>query len=181
MSAKPQEIQVWSVEGQFQHLLYSPKGTVEGLMIDSAGVPVQFVLEGPFPPAVTGLMALQPGQSVVIEGTVAAPSPKGEADHEVFHLQRLVTVDGKPAPDAHPVHHIAGTVARFHYARHGSPNGVLLDTGDFIHTKPDGMARLALNIGDKVRAEGPTRPLATGTGQVMEAHTVNDQRWDDAR
>lgn len=181
MSAKPQEIQVWSVEGQFQHLLYSPKGAVEGLMIDSAGAPVQFVIEGPFPAAFTSLMSLQPGQSVVIEGTVAPPSPKGDAEHEVFHLERLVTVDGRPAPDAHPVDHITGTIVRFHYARHGVPNGVLLDTGDFIHTKPDGMAQLALNIGDKVRAEGPTRPLATGTGQVMEAHAVKDQRWNDAR
>jgi hypothetical protein len=181
MSAKPQEVQVWSVEGLFQHLIYSPKGTVEGVMIDSAGAPVQFVIEGPFPAALANLLALQPGQSVVMEGTVAPHSPKGEADHEVFHLERLVSIDGRPAPDAPPLQHITGTVVRFNYARHGSPNGVVLDTGDFIHTKPDGFQRLALKVGDKVRAEGPTRHLSNGHGQVVEAHTINDRRLDAAR
>lgn len=181
MSAQPQEVQVWSVEGQFQHLIYSPKGTVEGVMIDSAGAPVQFIVEGPFPASLASLLALHPGQSVVMEGTIAPHSSKGEGEHEVFHLERLVSMDGQPAPDAHPIQPITGTVMHFNYARHGVPNGVVLDTGDFIHSKPDGFQRMGLKIGDKVQVEGPTRPLSHGNGQVVEAHTINDRRLDGAR
>ena len=49
----------------------------------------------------------------------------------------------------------------------------MLDTGDFIHTKPDGMARLGLNVGDKVEADGDAQMLSTGKGWAVEATTVN--------
>ena len=39
--------------------------------------------------------------------------------------------------------------------------------------KPEGFALLALEPGDRVRAEGPSQPLADGRGRVIEAHTVN--------
>jgi hypothetical protein len=74
---------------------------------------------------------------------------------------------------------VDGTVVRFNYARHGQANGVVLDTGDFVHTKPDGLARLALKVGDKVRAEGRSQPLATGQGRVVEAVRVNGQALQD--
>lgn len=176
MSAKPHEPQVWSVEGHVQHLIYSPKGTIEGLMIDSEGAPAQFVVDAHDVAAIHSLSSLQAGQAVVIEGTVAPPSPKGDAAHEVYHWERLVSVDGHDASEPPPRHTLSGTVARLNYARHGAPNGVVLDTGDFIHTKPDGFDHLGLTVGDAVRAEGPTRPLAGGPAQVMEAHVVNDIR-----
>ncbi len=179
MSAKPQDLQVWSVEGHVQHLIYSPKGTIEGLMIDSEGAPVQFVVDAHDVAALHSLSSVRPGQLVVIDGTLAPPSPKGDAEHEVYHWEQLVSVDGhdaSPPPDRHT---LSGTVARLNYARHGAPNGVVLDSGDFIHTKPEGFERLALQVGDAVRAEGPTRPLAGGPAQVMEAHIVNDIRLGD--
>ncbi|RZJ53569.1 MAG: hypothetical protein EON49_22670 [Acidovorax sp.] len=173
MPAQPHDIDVWSVEGQFQHLIYSPKGTIEGVMIDSEGAPAQFVCDAHDSAAHAALAGLKSGQAVVIEGTVAEPSPKGEAEHEVYQLERVVSVDGKPAAPHHHPGHVAGTVARLNYARHGEPNGVVLDTGDFIHTKPDGLKHLGLKVGDKVKAEGDVRPLATGGGQVVQARTVN--------
>ena len=62
---------------------------------------------------------------------------------------------------------------RLNFARHGEANGVVLDSGHFIHTKPDGMAKLKLEVGDRVEADGEARPLSTGTGQVVEASVVN--------
>ncbi len=112
---------------------------------------------------------------MVLEGTVAEPSPKGKPPHEVYQLERLVSVDGKPAAPAHEPAEVSGTVVRFNYARHGAPNGVVLDTGDFVHTKPDGLERLGLKVGDAVKAEGDVRTLAAGSGRVVEARTVNGQ------
>lgn len=171
--AAPAEIDVWSVEGTFQHLVYSPKGTVEGLVIETDGAPAQFVCDGHDPAASAGLDKLKAGQAVVIEGTVAEPSPKGKPAHEVYQLERLVSVDGKPVAPAHKPADVSGTVVRFNYAKHGAPNGVVLDSGDFVHTKPDGLERLGLKLGDTVKAEGDARPLAGGAGRVVEARTVN--------
>ena len=50
----------------------------------------------------------------------------------------------------------------------------MLDNGDFVHTRPQGFARLNLKVGDRVQAEGRVRPLATGEGRVVEAARVND-------
>lgn len=170
-ASSSREIDVWSVEGRFQHPVYSPKGTVEGVLIDCDGAPAQFVFEAHHP-AAAALAALQPGQAVVLEGTAAEPSSKGEPAHEVFGLERLVSVDGHPhaLPAPQPVQ---GRVVRLNYAKHGAPNGVVLDSGDFVHVKPGGFARLGLQVGDTVEAEGEVRPLAGGIGRVMEARTVN--------
>ena len=172
MSANTPEIEVWSVEGRFLHPIYSPKGTIEGVMIDSEGALAQFVCDAHDGAASAALAELQAGQAVVARH-VQIEQPKGEPAHEVYLLERVVSVDGKPAAPRHHRAHAAGTVVRLNYARHGAPNGVVLDTGDFIHTKPDGLQRLGLKVGDKVKAEGDVRPLATGDGRVVQAHTVN--------
>ena len=69
----------------------------------------------------------------------------------------------------------SGTVVRLNFARHGEVNGVVLDSGHFIHTRPDGMAKLQLAVGDRVEAQGDALPLVNGTGMVVEAITVNGQ------
>ena len=96
----------------------------------------------------------------------------------MYDFGRLVSVDGRKQPkaaaDGGPA--VRGTVVRFKYARHGAANGVVLDSGDFIHLKPEGMARAGLRIGDAVQAEGDVRPLATGSGQVIEAAKVTRRR-----
>ena len=169
-------IDIWSVEGQLQQLIYSPKGGIEGVLIDTDGVPTQFVF-GPHDDAAgTAFAALRTGQTLVIEGSEQGPSPKGDAAHTVYQLERLVSVDGREPKGAPAEAAVSGTVVRFNYARHGEANGVVLDTGDFVHTKPDGLKRLGLKVGDKVKAEGASRPLVTGHGRVVEAHSVNGKQ-----
>ena len=169
------EIDVWSVKGRFQQLIFSPKGAVEGLMIDTQGVPTQFVTDAQDPGTVALFGALQVGQKLVVEGTEAPPSPKGGASHTVYHFERLASVDDQP-PQPAPSHEgTKGTVVRFNYARHGEANGVVLDNGDFVHTRPDGLAALGLQVGDWVAAEGSARALVTGSGRVIEAVRVNDR------
>ncbi|SFD72356.1 hypothetical protein [Paracidovorax konjaci] len=175
--SQPQEklIDVWSLSGRFQHLLHSPRGEVEGAMVDVDGVPAQFVFGKHDEHAARAFGALRPGQDVVVEGTVAAPAPHGEAAHEVYAFERLVSVDGAAPTLEDAPRRAEGRVARIHYARHGEPNGVVLDSGDFIHTRPEGFAQLGLQPGDAVKAEGPGRPLHGAPGQVIEARTVNGQ------
>jgi len=167
--------QIWSIEGRFQHLIYSPKGAIEGVLIDTDGLPTQFVVDAQDTPLLDRLAGLTRGQSVALEGAEEGPSPKGESHHFVYRLARIAMVDGKEADTPPPPSAVSGKVARFNYAKHGVPNGVVLDSGDFVHTKPDGFERLGLKLGDKVQAEGPSRPLATGLGRAIEAHTVNGQ------
>jgi hypothetical protein len=166
-------VDVWAVEGVFQQLVYSPKGAVEGVLIDTDGIPTQFVTDPHDAPTTELLAALKPGQTLVLEGIDAGPSPKGESPHTVYRFERLAAVDGRPPEPAPPHASVSGKVVRLNHARHGAPNGVLLDSGDFVHTRPDGFETLGLKVGDTLEAEGPARPLATGTGRVIEAHRAN--------
>lgn len=166
-------VDVWSVEGVFQQLVYSPRGAVEGVLIDTDGIPTQFVTDPHDAPTTALLAALEPGQTLVLEGIDAGPSEKGESPHTVYRFERLAAVDGRPPEVAPPHASVSGTVVRLNHARHGAPNGVVLDSGDFVHTRPDGFETLGLKIGDTLEAEGPARPLATGAGRVIEAHRAN--------
>ena len=169
------EIDVWSVEGRFQHLIYSPKGAIEGVLIDTDGVSTQFVTEPQDPLVVELLAGLLPGQTVVIEGTEAQASPKGDASHTVYRFERLASIDGHAPKKPASGEGTRGKVVRFNYAKHGEANGVVLDNGDFVHTRPDGLHALGLKIGDTVEAEGAARPMVAGAGRVIEAHHVNGQ------
>ncbi len=167
-------VDVWSVAGTFQHLIYSPKGAIEGVMIDTEGVPTQFVTDPHDPTLATLFDGLRAGQSLVIEGTEAAPSPKGASMHTVYRFERLAEVDGRSTGGTlRSRDGTRGTVVRFNHARHGEPNGVVLDNGDFVHTRPEGLKRLGLQVGDAVHAQGLARTLVDGTGRVIEAVRVN--------
>lgn len=175
-------LDVWAVEGRFQHLVYSPRGGIEGVLIDTDGVPTQFVFERHDEGAASAFADLQVGQVLVIEGTEEGPSPKGDAAHTVYRFERLASVDGEsPGHAAGEDERIEGTVVRLNYARHGEANGVVLDTGDFVHTRPDGFARLGLKVGDRVRAEGRAQALATGKGCVVDAERVNGRPVREAK
>jgi len=167
--------QTSSIEARFQHLIYSPRGEIEGVLLHADGAPLQLVFERHDDASPAAFGGLREGQTVVVEASPQAPSPKGEAVHAVCTHVRLTSVDGaRPAkrpPETGAAYQ--GTVARLNYARHGAANGVVLDTGDFIHTKPDGFAKLKLKIGDRVEADGDAQMLATGSGWAVEAATVN--------
>ena len=75
----------------------------------------------------------------------------------------------KTSPGAQPV---SGVMAAIHYAKHGEPNGVILESGEFIHTKPHGMKKLTLEVGAKVIAQGDARMTVLGT-VLIEADEVN--------
>lgn len=172
MTHAHETIDVWAVEGRFQQLIYSPKGGIEGLLIDTDGVRTQFVVDPEEPSIADLLVALRPGQSLVVEGTEAGPSPKGEPAHTVYRFERLASIAGRKLDAPEPVASTSGTVVRFNYAKHGAANGVVLDNGDFIHTRPEGFDELGAKVGDKVQAKGAARRLASGNGRAFEADEV---------
>ena len=173
MPNSQQEIDVWSVEGRFSQLIFSPKGAIEGVLIDTDGVLTQFVTDPHDRVVMEQLAGLRAGQALVLEGSLAEPSPKGEPAHVVYDFERLVSVDGKAPTAQDRDDGSTGVVMRFNYAKHGKPNGVVLDNGDFIHTKPGGLEKLGLKVGDKLKVKGDATPLVTGTGRVIEAQKVN--------
>ena len=151
-----------TLTGVVRHTNFSPKGGIEGARLDTAGGVVQVNLS-PHQP----LDGLMPGRTVTLE---VGPEDTGKhpaGDHPVY---RVVAVADRADPDA-PVR-VEGVVARPNYARHGEPNGVVLDGGDFVHLKPHGMRQAGLAVGDRVTAEGPARTTATGRW-VVDATTVN--------
>ena len=163
-----------TVEGEFQYPIYSPKGGIEGALLKVGDAAVQLVFDPHDEAAGARFAALAPGQSVAAAVRPEPPSDKGEAAHPVHRFERLVAIDGaKPERAGTAPAGFSGTVVRLNFARHGEANGVVLDTGDFIHTRPDGMARLKLAVGDPVQADGPSRALFGGGGQVVEATHVN--------
>ncbi len=154
--------QHWALTGKLSHAIYSPKGGIEGVLLDVGGVPAQFVV----PPHLEGQAASwAAGQSLELVGTLRKPSDKGEAEHEVYELVEVVGGKDGTAASAEGV---SGRVARFNYAKHGEPNGVVLDTGDFIHTKPAGLKKLGWKVGSQVSVKGHAKPMKFGSGRVLE-------------
>lgn len=103
----------------------------------------------------------------MLDGTEGPSSGKGDAVHTVHDPARLVSVDGKLAEQSPEDNEVAGTVVRFNYTKHGALNGVVLDSGDFVHTRPHGFEAMKLEVGQLVHVEGPVRPMQCGLGRVI--------------
>ncbi len=112
------------------------------------------------------------GQTVELVVEAEQPRPNGEALHPVYRLVSTMPGEKSSGTAAPSNGAIKGVVARLNYGRHGEPNGVVLDTGTFIHLKPVGMHQLKLKVGDRVEANGETHPMNV-RGRVVEATTVN--------
>ena len=164
-----------TIDGEFRYPIYSPKGGIEGALLHAGHDAVQLVFEPHGGPGAEAFSGLKAGEMVQVEARAEPASDKGDAQHAVYRFERLVSVNGrKPASLVHGAQApYSGIVVRLNFARHGEANGVVLDSGHFIHTKPDGMAKLKLTVGDRVEADGEARPLVNGAGQVVEAAVVN--------
>jgi hypothetical protein len=164
-----------TLEGKFQYLIYAPKGEVEGVLLHQGGKPLQLVIDKHDSEEADAFDGVTAEQTVKVRAIAAEPSSKGEASHLVYEFSALESVDGKKPTKRKtrvgPAY--KGNVVRLNFARHGEANGVVLDNGDFIHTKPAGMRRLRLKIGDAVAADGDARRLADDTGWAVDATSVN--------
>jgi hypothetical protein len=166
-----------AIECLFEQPIYAPDGTVEGALVKLEGTSSQLVVERGDEFTADILGAAKAAQRLIVQADrQGGPSPKGPSEHPVYTIAKVISVDGANPTRANKGPAIApykGMVVCFNYARHGAKNGVVLDTGDFIHLKPDGFARFKPNVGDRVEADGDAWPLASGTGYVVEAVTFN--------
>jgi hypothetical protein len=160
--------------GNFAQIVYSPHGGIEGFLMDSDAGQLQFVVPEEDPELSALLASLERGQALVVDGEPLPPSDLGEGDHPVHAFRKILSVDGAAPPKVRPASGgYSGAIVNFNYARHGAPNGFVLDSGDFVHVRPEGFAKLKLKIGDRVQAEGDAHYLSTGDGWAVEASRVN--------
>jgi hypothetical protein len=170
---KHDDLDAEHLNGIVQAYNFSPKGGVEGLLLTEGDRTVQVNI-----PPDASLMAAHAaavGQAVQITASTEG-HPVPDAEHPVYRLISFEPSNGTSSAVDEPPHEgivsVEGTVSRFNYARHGEPNGVVLDNGDFLHLKPDGMKKVELRIGQEVAAEGRARPMVLGH-RVIEVEVVD--------
>lgn len=171
MSKKPVSLDV-----RFEYPLLSPHGSVEGAIVVDSQKQIHQLVVDEDPVLEHALRAAKPGAPLSLLAQAAAPSPKGKSQHPVWMVTSLSSVNGKPAnPERGTA--VSGRVARINFARHGEPNGYVLDNGHFVHVKPDGFKTLDLDIGDRLEAKGEPRAiLPDGESWVVDAKTINGKR-----
>ena len=167
--SRPSEL----LNGTCRQLLYSPKGGIEGVLLAVKGRTLQVSLSADEGAALS--RATAPGKRLRVLAS-ADHSPKTrDAAHPMYQFASLADAAGHPIalPTDEPgATVIKGEVAALHFARHGQPNGVVLDTGEFIHMRPHGMAAAGLGLGAKVRAVGEER-MTLLVSRMLEARQVN--------
>jgi hypothetical protein len=159
-----------TLSGQLEHLLFSPKGGIEGLLVKVGSTSIQVSMDPGTADA--AVLAKAVGRAIEIKGS-ADDSPKTkQGAHPVYKLKVITKLAGKAVEPNDDINPVIGVVARIHYAKHGEPNGVILESGEFIHTRPPAMKKLKLKVGSKVVAHGELRMTVLGTS-LIEAHEVN--------
>jgi hypothetical protein len=158
--------------GDLHQLLFSPKGGIEGLLLNVRQKIVQVSIPDGDADARTLRRVI--GRRIELQA-IGDHSPKArKSAHPLFRLTSLSKLAGKKVRSSrHGA--LSGKVAAIHFARHGEPNGLVLKSGAFIHTRPSGMKLLNLGVGMKVTAHGKLRATVLGT-VLMEAHEVNRTR-----
>lgn len=157
-----------TLEGVVEYLNFSPKGSYEALVLKTGKQRVQINFSPQFSEQVG--KSVKGGDRVTAEVEDYDDNRKGQ--HPVYWLLSLVgqnglqigSVSGSP---------IKGRVDRINFAKHGEPNGALLDSGHFVHLKPGGARAVDLKIGQILEVQGRSKPAAHGAYQIVEADVVN--------
>jgi hypothetical protein len=129
--------------GTIEALNVSPKGFYEGFLLKTGTRIAQINL--PKEKRESASKHLKPGEKITVE--VEHREPRGEPVHEVYQLVRML-------------------------GSNGDFNGGILDSGDFLHLKPEGARILKVKAGMHVEGRGKTRPMVDGHA-VIEAKEVN--------
>lgn len=162
-----------SLAGRLHYLLFSPRGAIEGMLmtVDSKSIQVSMEPGAAAPRELTAAL----GSDIEVKASVDHSRKSKDGLHPVYKLSAITKIAGKPFKAKRAPQQIRGVVAALHYAKHGEPNGVLLESGEFIHTRPDGMKKLKLTVGSTVIARGELRTTVLGTA-LIEAREVNRVR-----
>jgi hypothetical protein len=153
--------------GTVQSMNVSPKGFYEGFLLKSGNSVIQINLPKEH------LQRFSDGwpSNTRISVEVEADEPWGAPAHKVFRLIR-VTDNGRRKADHQLSRTFTGRIERLNYALHGEVNGGILESGDFLHLKPEGEKAIGLAVGMSIEARGKTKPMPGGRF-VIEADEVN--------
>jgi hypothetical protein len=143
--------------GSIQSFNVSPKGHYEGFLLRTGKGIVQVNL--PKDQAYGLSNEWRPDSKIAIE--VEEEESRGETEHKVFRM-----IDRPKAGK------FSGRVERLNYALHGEVNGGILESGDFLHLKPEGARAVGIEVGQAVKGKGRTKPMVDGHF-VIEADEVN--------
>lgn len=128
----------------------SPKGEIEGAMIDTSSGLHQ--LNFPKHHAHALAKSMRVGSRIDLDVT----REKGDGEHAVF----LAGDDAE----------VTGTIKRLNYALHGEVNGYQLSDATFVHVKPEDARKHRLAVGDRITVTGHKRSGADAT--VVEATRI---------
>src|SRR5580698_3886704 len=142
----------------------SPKGYYEGFLLKSGKNVIQINLGKEH---IAGFADGWPAdREISVE--VQAEESLGTPAHQVFRLVRVLGDGGRNAENRT----FSGRIKRLNYALHGEVNGGVLESGDFLHLKPEGAQAVGLMVGMAVETRGTTKPMPGGRF-VIEADEVN--------
>jgi len=173
--AVPPDNEPHTLKGVVERFNYSPQGCYESMLFKSSEALVQVN----FPPHMAAEMT-----KVVTAGdqiSVVAVAERSKGDHPIYRLQKLTSAKGEeivmlePKPGEHPQHKnlekIEGTIKYLNYARRGEVNGVIFESGDFVHFGPHGARLVKLAMGQKLVVEYV--PATTPDGHKVIEHPVS--------
>jgi hypothetical protein len=169
----PRELKTQVLTGSLQQLLFSPKGGIEGLLLSTDDDLVQVSMKPENVPVEA--LAAAVGQSIRVTARPDRSPKAAQGLHPVYVLEAITSLAGKPLRgqrEGKDQGATRGVVAAIHFAKHGEPNGVILETGEFVHTRPPAMKKLKLRVGSKVVAKGERRATVLGS-TLIEAREVN--------
>jgi hypothetical protein len=158
------------LSGRLDQILFSPKGALEGLLVNMGAQTVQVSME----PTTANAEALANavGKAIELKASVDDSQKAKHGAHPVYKMRAVSKIAGKAFTLVDEPERVQGVVSAIHFAKHGEPNGVMLESGEFVHTRPHGMKKLKLKIGSKVVALGQVRMTVLGT-PLLEAEEVN--------
>jgi hypothetical protein len=134
---KKEKTSVSQIHGKVVAFNISPKGQVEGALLDAPGrIQVNF----PKHRAEELTRSARIGAQVDIK----VEREPDEGDHPVY-----TAIDEEEAA--------SGKIVRLNYALHGEVNGYHLEDKTFLHVKPDGAKKYKARVGDVVKATGARR------------------------
>ena len=124
------------LEGKVRAFNISPKGHIEGALVETMSGTVQ--INFPKHAAAALAEAMHVGADVHVAGELVETE---DGTHPVY-----LAAD-TPAE-------VTGTITRLNYGPHGQVNGYHLDDGSFLHVKPERAKKHRLHVGDEVMATG---------------------------
>ena len=162
------------IHGVLQDFNFSPRGAIEGFLLhtDSGSVQVNVTTDVGFA-VVRGI-----GQNVDVtaepeQATAGRESAPGlPARLPAWRRRQGDVIYAEPGDEQSVT--IQGTVKRINFAKHGEADGVILESGDFVHLKTTGMQNCRLAAGDVVTVEGTASRMPLGQ-HLVKPRAINGQ------